>query len=271
MSTSAMQWVRKLQVGNPVRKAIVYVLADHHNHDTGLCCPSVETIAREANASVRATALHLGWLKARGVISADTTHGRHSNRYVLNFNWNPAPHAGSDGANHASRAGLNPAPHAGSEPPTLHHVHPNPAPRAPEANSKQKKESASLELGVARAREDEVASTPPPVAHWPAGDRKHPANGAGPPRCDDPRVKFENDRPIAGGYFLDTVTARIEEITGTVCPLYDRTLIELLDAGADPHEHIYPALRRKVERGHRAKPMAYYAFAVRDEQKRVPA
>jgi hypothetical protein len=70
MSFSAMTWARSVSFGSATRKAIVYTLADHHNGDSGRCDPGIETIARESDATVRATEINLRWLERAGPITS---------------------------------------------------------------------------------------------------------------------------------------------------------------------------------------------------------
>ena len=46
MSYTAERWARSQTVGNSTAKAVLRELAFHHNGQTGLCCPSVNKIAR---------------------------------------------------------------------------------------------------------------------------------------------------------------------------------------------------------------------------------
>lgn len=46
MSYAAERWARSQTVGNSTAKAVLRELAFHHNGQTGLCCPSVNKIAR---------------------------------------------------------------------------------------------------------------------------------------------------------------------------------------------------------------------------------
>ena len=104
MSFSAMSWARIVSFGSATRKAIIFVLSDHHNGGSGRCDPGIETIAREADASLRATEINLRWLERAGAITVLRRQGR-PNSYILNFAWGvpacqqrtrrtPAPNAG---------------------------------------------------------------------------------------------------------------------------------------------------------------------------------
>jgi hypothetical protein len=83
VSTKAIRWARQQRTGSPVSKAVLYVLADHHNAGTGLCCPSTRTIAEEADTDQRTVRRHLDALAERGLVGWSGGYGRGRNRYVL--------------------------------------------------------------------------------------------------------------------------------------------------------------------------------------------
>lgn len=83
MSVQAMRWARKQRTGSPVSKAVLYVLAEHHNSGSGLCCPSTRTIAEEADTDQRTVRRHLDALRERGLVDWSGGYGRGRNRYVL--------------------------------------------------------------------------------------------------------------------------------------------------------------------------------------------
>ena len=53
----------------PAAKIVLYWLADHHNSETDLCCPSHATLAKECEMSKRAVQGHLDDLEAKGLIT----------------------------------------------------------------------------------------------------------------------------------------------------------------------------------------------------------
>lgn len=68
MSLAAMVWAMNQKVGNPVGKLILLKLADNAN-DTGLCWPSLQTIAKVAEVD-RSTAIrHIKKLEEMGFVN----------------------------------------------------------------------------------------------------------------------------------------------------------------------------------------------------------
>ena len=47
MSVQAIGWALGQDVGTPTRKVVLIALANRVNSDTGLCCPSLKTVAKE--------------------------------------------------------------------------------------------------------------------------------------------------------------------------------------------------------------------------------
>jgi hypothetical protein len=144
MSFSAMTWARTVRFGSPIRKAIAYTLADHHNGDSGRCDPSVPTIAREADAGIRAVEINLRWMERAGAIAILRRPGCR-NAYILNFAWGTAA---ARPIRSASRKQRTPAPDAGASAPTPAFdgvgAAPTPAPDAdePEREDNRKEEDA---------------------------------------------------------------------------------------------------------------------------------
>lgn len=93
----------------PCGIAVYCVLACHANAD-GWAWPSYDTIAREANLSRRKAVEMVAVLERLGFLKTDRSHGRKTNRYILNS----APHAPLGAANGAPGApfGANGAPGA---------------------------------------------------------------------------------------------------------------------------------------------------------------
>lgn len=71
MSWQCSSWVSGLKVGNSARKCVLFILANRHNPDTGLCCPSIQSIAEEAEMSQRSVIRHLNALEEEGFIERD--------------------------------------------------------------------------------------------------------------------------------------------------------------------------------------------------------
>jgi len=101
----------------------------------------------------------------------------------------------------------------------------------------------------------------------PPNPRLHPANAPALPTFDY-RVSFDaKGRPEVNGSLLEGVVQRVTELAWAedgYYPLANCTpLIDLLCEGYDPDEDIYPVIARLAASGHRAKPMKYYATAIR--------
>jgi hypothetical protein len=161
MSFSASAWARTVSFGSPIRKAIAYTLADHRNHESGRCDPSVPTIAREADAGIRAVEINLRWMERAGAISILRRPGR-CNSYILNFAWGTA----TSPIRGASRKQRPPAPDAGVSAPTPAfdgvEAAPTPAPDAPEPERKkenQKEEEDARERARPAPLSDEFSET----------------------------------------------------------------------------------------------------------------
>lgn len=69
VSFQLMAWASGQTTGSPSRKAVLVALANRANHDTGLCCPSVETIAAETEMSERTVRRALAELVDGGYVS----------------------------------------------------------------------------------------------------------------------------------------------------------------------------------------------------------
>jgi hypothetical protein len=69
MSLRAMTWATELRGLKAIQFRLLLVLAHHHNHITGACYPSQETLAEECEISIRSVHEHLGVLETRGLIT----------------------------------------------------------------------------------------------------------------------------------------------------------------------------------------------------------
>lgn len=88
MSIRAIKWAMSLgQVDiTPVQRNVLFALAYHHNHATGLCCPSVETIGDVSGVKERAAREALSALEHVGLIrrqKRSNERGQASNQYTL--------------------------------------------------------------------------------------------------------------------------------------------------------------------------------------------
>ena len=117
MSNRGTNWARTRRFGSAARKAIAYVLGDHHNGETGRLDPSVATIAHEADLSTRAVQINLREMERRGAVMVLRTPGRRCCSYVLNWDWRgidgramPHPQRAANPAYDCTAAPANPAP-----------------------------------------------------------------------------------------------------------------------------------------------------------------
>ena len=71
----------------PATKIVLYWLADHHNGETGLCCPSVNTLAAECEMDRSSIIRHLNTLEQLGLIQRSTRNrdngSQRSNEFAL--------------------------------------------------------------------------------------------------------------------------------------------------------------------------------------------
>ena len=88
MSLDALTWARAQRVGNPLGKAVLINLADHHNAKTGQCNPSEQTIARETEMGESTVRKHVRTLEAGGWL-AIVKQGR-NNAYEAHHRRNTA-------------------------------------------------------------------------------------------------------------------------------------------------------------------------------------
>ena len=83
MRLRAMAWAVGQDVGNPLRKLVLMVLADEHRDDTDLCCPGLERIAAIGEMSTKSAARHIDALAELGKITV-YKRGR-SHGYILHY------------------------------------------------------------------------------------------------------------------------------------------------------------------------------------------
>jgi DNA-binding transcriptional ArsR family regulator len=89
MSVQAMTWAFEQQV-TPHAKLVLLALANRANHETGVCHPGQELIARECSMSGRTVRRHLKHLEDEGFITRRARmlpdgRGRTSDEYRLSF------------------------------------------------------------------------------------------------------------------------------------------------------------------------------------------
>lgn len=94
MSHKATGWAREVKGIKLPTRGILQILAEHHNHKTGQCNPSIETLCEEAELKRRAVLGHLRTLEDAGLIRRETKSlGRAAGKrtdFVLNFSINEA-------------------------------------------------------------------------------------------------------------------------------------------------------------------------------------
>lgn len=87
MSIQAVSFVLDSDVPEVAAKMLLVCLANAHNNETGLCCPSVNRLAEESNMSRRSVQRWIKWLDENGfveVIEVTSSSGRQqSNSYRL--------------------------------------------------------------------------------------------------------------------------------------------------------------------------------------------
>lgn len=92
VSLRACRWALQQRVGNTTRKLVLVALADAHNERTGLCFPSVTSLAETVETSGRTIIRCLNELADAGFIERQTRHGKHgrrtTNSYTLNMDAN---------------------------------------------------------------------------------------------------------------------------------------------------------------------------------------
>ena len=73
----------------PAAKIVLYWLADHHNGETGMCFPSLKTLAQECEMDVATVKRHLLGLEGIGLIERHKRHrangSQTSTQYILKF------------------------------------------------------------------------------------------------------------------------------------------------------------------------------------------
>ena len=78
MSLDATRWAWATPASHGA-KLVLLALADCHNKDTGLCCPSVQTLGRMTGLSRTSVMEAIHSLESLGLLSVDRRPGLHSN------------------------------------------------------------------------------------------------------------------------------------------------------------------------------------------------
>lgn len=140
MSIQAVAAVLECDVGEVAAKMLLVCIANSHNTATGMCCPSIDRLAKESGMSRSSVKRWLKWLVENGFLTVTETHDssarQQSNSYTLHTtssrsNLNPRPR-GEPGEGSSSE------PHEGStcEPPL----------KEPEEYRKKEREGARADL-----------------------------------------------------------------------------------------------------------------------------
>ena len=82
MSFVASGWAWQAEVSRSSAQLVLLALAECHNGETGLCCPSIKFISQLTSLDRKAIMRAIKILENGGFILVDRTDGRH-NRYVL--------------------------------------------------------------------------------------------------------------------------------------------------------------------------------------------
>lgn len=94
MSIQAVSYVLDTDVPEVAAKMLLVCLANAHNNETGLCCPSVERLAEESSMSRRSVQRWLRWLADNGLIDIVETKAE-SGRQQTNLYRLPGFHRGA--------------------------------------------------------------------------------------------------------------------------------------------------------------------------------
>lgn len=257
MSYTAEGWAWEQACPSSAAKSVLVCLAWYANRDGEQSHPAVATICRRTQLADGTVRKALRDLAEAGLIERNfrtASSGRCTTTdYRLNIR-EPTP---------PDLQGTSP-PDLGVSPPGVPLKSEGGTP--PDLGGKPYLLTVQVPVQSNRAREDAFA-----LEQKPWGDRRHQANGAGPPRFNDPRVSFEHDRPCVNGWYLDVAVDRISEAAERDPPFppQDRTIVDLLADGYEI-EQITEAVSKIVARGGRGKPLAYYAAAVRDKRPAGP-
>lgn len=99
----------------PAAKIVLYWLADHHNSETGMCFPSLKTLAKECEMDVATVKRHLIHLEDAGLIERNKRHRENgsqtSTQYILRLFEGLAQNAPTPGAKCATPLAQNNTPH----------------------------------------------------------------------------------------------------------------------------------------------------------------
>ena len=98
MSFHALAWATRQQAGSAQAKCLLMILANHTNQDSGLCNPSLATLAASCEMSVTSVKKSLRELEKRGLIRRISGSRTVSNRYELALSGvgRDAPNLGRD-------------------------------------------------------------------------------------------------------------------------------------------------------------------------------
>lgn len=89
MSAQALIWAANVRGLKPATKIVLIQLSERHNKDTGLCNPSIKTLAEDCEMDRTTVMRHLAVLESLGLLTAQATGkedgGRSNNQYQLHM------------------------------------------------------------------------------------------------------------------------------------------------------------------------------------------
>lgn len=89
MSGQALIWAANVRGLKPATKIVLIQLAERHNKDTGLCNPSIKTLAEDCEMDRTTVMRHIEVLEGLGLITTQTAGnqdgGRANNQYLLHM------------------------------------------------------------------------------------------------------------------------------------------------------------------------------------------
>lgn len=270
LTTTKWAWLQdcRTEKGRPssAAKLVLVCLADYAAETGERAYPSIGTICKRTLLDDRTVRKALVDLQRAGLIEQ---HERHqpgerqlSFEYRLKMREATPPKMGGVKPATPPKYGSRPLPNMGGNP-TTEPARENQA--APVTQLARAGSAPSLAL-------EDPSPAPPPQP----GDRKHPANGYGPERWDDPRIVPDPDpgpnqgRPTVNGYYLDGARDMVTRLSGAPhdrFKLCDPTLIGWYADGYDD-----PAISEVIRRI-AAKPkyrppqsLRYFDEAIREKR-----
>ena len=85
MSIQAVAAVLESDVGEVSAKMLLVCIANAHNTGTGLCCPSIDRLAKESGMSRSSVKRWLRWLEDEGYIAIEETRDKSARQLANNY------------------------------------------------------------------------------------------------------------------------------------------------------------------------------------------